>query len=119
VPSIAEPCGLPPRHKIRAIGLPYQHLGRSRPAIKPDFRLQQVRFLLVIVLSNPTPRQPRRPLFLPGSAAARGSSKPLASPLRLFVQFRACGQLVTAPLFRLGLKTGIEAAIGAASFHSL
>lgn len=36
-----------------------------------------------------------------------------------FVQLRAlrgaCGSLVTAPLFRLGLETGIEAAIEAGS----
>src|SRR5271168_4814986 len=61
--------------------------------------------------------QPRRPLFVPGSAEARGAVK--AARFRtVFVQLRASGvlrQLVTAPLFRLGLETGIEAAIGAGS----
>lgn len=44
-------------------------------------------------------------------------SKPLASALRLCSSAPAVpfGQLVTAPLFRLGLETGIEAAIGAGS----
>ena len=44
-------------------------------------------------------------------------SKPLASALRLCSSAPAvsCRQLVTAPLFRLGFETGIEAAIGAGS----
>ena len=44
-------------------------------------------------------------------------SKPLASALRLCSSAPpvSSGQLVTAPLFRLGLETGIEAAIGAGS----
>jgi len=63
-------------------------------------------------------RQPRRPLFLLGSAEARVAVK--AARFRTaFVQLRAlrgaCGPLVTAPLFRLCLETGIEAAIGAGS----
>src|SRR5437016_641142 len=64
------------------------------------------------------PTIPRRPLFVPGSAEARVAVK--AARFRTaFVQLRArwvsFGQLVTAPLFRLGLETGIEAAIGAGS----
>ena len=55
---------------------------------------------------------------MPGSAVARGSVK--AARFRTaFVQLRALrgtfGPLVTAPLFRPGLGTGIEAAIGAGS----
>jgi hypothetical protein len=44
-------------------------------------------------------------------------SKPLASALRLcsYVPAVSFEQLVTAQLFRLGLETGIEAAIGAGS----
>jgi hypothetical protein len=77
--------------------------------------------LIVIVLSNQLAHLPRRPLFVPGSAEVRGSVK--AARFRTaFVQLRALrvsslrsGQLVTVPLFRLGLRTGIEAAIGAGS----
>jgi len=55
---------------------------------------------------------------VPGSAEARVAIK--AARFRTaFVQLRALrgafGSLVTAPLFRLGLETGIEAAIGAGS----
>jgi hypothetical protein len=72
----------------------------------------------VIVLSVQDIPPYRRPLFVPGSAEARGSVK--AARFRtLFVQLRALrgafGPLVTAPLFRRGLETGIEAAIGAGS----
>jgi hypothetical protein len=55
---------------------------------------------------------------VPGSAEARVAIKP-ARFRTAFVQLRAlrgaCGPFVTAPLFRLGLGTGIEAAIGANS----
>jgi len=55
---------------------------------------------------------------VPGSAEARGAVK--AARFRTaFVQLRArrgtFGPLVTAPLFRLGIETGIEAAIEAGS----
>jgi hypothetical protein len=55
---------------------------------------------------------------VPGSAEAREAVK--AARFRtLFVQLRALrgasGSLVTAPLLRLGLETGIEAAIEAGS----
>jgi hypothetical protein len=55
--------------------------------------------------------------FLPRRARL---SNPLASfPLRGFVQLRASGgpdgPLVTAPLIRLGLRTGLEAAMAAGS----
>jgi predicted DNA-binding transcriptional regulator AlpA len=55
---------------------------------------------------------------MPGSAGARGAVN--AARFRTaFVQLRASGVLrtacVTAPLFRLGLETGIEAAIGPGS----
>jgi hypothetical protein len=56
--------------------------------------------------------------LVPGSAEARVAVK--AARFRTaFVQLApvgvAFGQLVTAPLFRLGLETGIEAAVGAGS----
>jgi hypothetical protein len=54
---------------------------------------------------------------VPGSAEARVAVK--ADRFRTaFVQLMPAvsfGQLVTAPLFRLGLETGIEAAVGAGS----
>jgi hypothetical protein len=54
---------------------------------------------------------------MPGSAGARGAVN--AARFRTaFVQLRASGVLrtacVTAPLFRLGLETGIEAPLGRA-----
>ena len=64
---------------------------------------------------------------MPGSAEARVAVKAIRFRAAR-VQLHACGvlppslryggqvgQLVTAPLFRLGLETGIEAAIGAGS----
>ena len=65
---------------------------------------------------------------MPRSAEARGavkaarlgslrscSSAPAVSSRLRCATARQVGQLVTAPLFRLGLETGIEVAVGAGS----
>jgi hypothetical protein len=48
----------------------------------------------------------------PISAEARVAVKATRFPLRLCSAPAAFGELVTAPLFRLALETGIEAIIG-------